>query len=100
MARESFVTTPFVDVDPSYMQVRSYTPSDGEPSVVLDLGGGLRVHVYDPALLVRLAEVVARGRDLLGAALSGQDPLPVDTRDDNIVADDQLIDVHSSSGWA
>lgn len=91
MGRQSFVTTPFIDLDPLALSVSSYTGAGGDPSVMFQLGRGLTMHVYDPALLVRLAEVVAQGRDLLDAALSGQDPLPV-RRDDDAQADAQLVE--------
>jgi hypothetical protein len=76
MARDSFLVTPFVDLDAAEVSVSLFTNSSGEASVVLQLGGGVSVHVYDPALLGRLGEVAARGRDLLTAALTGQDVLP------------------------
>ena len=77
MARESCVVPPFVGLDPAGVSVSLFTNSSGEASVVLQLSGGLSMHVYDPALLVRLGEVAARGRDLLTAALTGQDVLPL-----------------------
>ena len=77
MARESFLVPPFVDLDPAGVSVSLFTNSSGEPSVVLHLAIGLSMHVYDPALLVRLGEVAAHGRDLLTAALTGQDVLPL-----------------------
>ena len=77
MARESFLVPPFVDLDAAEVSVSLFTNSSGESSVVLQLGSGVSMHVYDPALLVRLGEVAARGRDLLTAALTGQDVLPL-----------------------
>jgi hypothetical protein len=68
---------PFVDLEAAEVSVSLFTNSSGEASVVLQLSGGVSVHVYDPALLVRLGEVAARGRDLLSAALTGQDVLPL-----------------------
>jgi hypothetical protein len=80
MAREAFMTTPFVDVNPADLQVRVFRSHDGVLGVVLNLAIGLTMHVYDPAMLTRLVEVISRGQDLLAAELSGQDPLPVDTQ--------------------
>jgi hypothetical protein len=77
MARESFLVPPFIDLDAAEVSVSLFTNSSGESSVVLQLGGGVSVHLYDEALLVRLGEVAARGRDLLTAALTGQDVLPL-----------------------
>lgn len=37
------------------------------------------MHVFDVATLTALAQVVADARDLLTAALAGQDRLPVET---------------------
>ena len=77
MARVSFLVPPFVDLDPAEVSVSLFTNSSGESSVVLQLGSGVSMHVYDPALLVRLSEVAAHGRDLLTAAVTGQDVLPL-----------------------
>ena len=68
---------PFVDLDAAEVSVSLFTNSSGESSVVLQLGSGVSMHVYDPALLVRLSEVAAHGRDLLTAAVTGQDVLPL-----------------------
>lgn len=95
MAREAFVATPFVMVEISDLRVRPHTGRNGEPSVVLDLGPALTLHVYDPALLARLAEVVAEGRELLDAGLAGQDPLPVDTQ---LPDDEGLVTAGRCSG--
>ena len=75
MTRESFLVPPFVDLDPAEVSVSLLTNSSGESSVVLQLSGGVSMHVYDLALLVRLGEVASRGRDLLTEALTGQDVL-------------------------
>ena len=77
MARESCLVSPFVDLDADQVWVSLFTNSSGEASVVLHLAIGLSMHVYDPALLVRLSEVAAHGRDLLTAAVTGQDVLPL-----------------------
>ena len=65
MFRHSFVTTPYLDVDFADLRVIAYTSSGGDTSVVFELCHGMTMHVYDPALLMRLAEVVAQGRNVL-----------------------------------
>lgn len=51
-----------------------------QPFVVLHLGNhNVSMHVFDVATLTALAQTVAEARNLLAAALAGQDRLPVDT---------------------
>ena len=57
------------------MSVAPFTNDRGETSVVLQLGGQVSIHVYDEELLVRLAEVAARGRDLLAQAVRAEPQL-------------------------
>lgn len=71
-------TTTSVDADQLKFRVRSYPRSD-RPFVVLELGSEqTNMHVFDPAQLVALGQMVAEAHDLLTAALAGQDPLPVE----------------------
>lgn len=68
-----------VDADRLQFEVRSY-PDGLQPFVVLHLGNhNVSMHVFDVATLTALAQTVAEARNLLAAALAGQDRLPVDT---------------------
>lgn len=67
-----------LDADEVQFSVRSHVHRD-YPYVVLGLGShNLSMHVYDLATLTALAATVAEAKDLLTAALAGQDRLPVD----------------------
>jgi hypothetical protein len=59
-------------------EVRSH-PDQGRPFVVLVLGHrDVTVHLFDVATVDALQAAVAEARDLLTAALVGQDRLPVE----------------------
>ena len=78
MVRGAFLVTPFVDIDTGDVMVTLHSTGSNGPSVVLSFGVGVMMHVYDQVLVERIAEVAIHGRDLLTAAMAGQDVLPVD----------------------
>ena len=50
-----------------------------EAFAVIELVRGADLYVHDPSMLTALASAAVEARDLLTAALAGQDRLPVDT---------------------
>lgn len=73
MADRGVLLSSSIDSGELQFAVRSH-PEGQEPFVVLQLGShNVSMHVFDVATLTALAEVVAEARDLLTAALIGQD---------------------------
>lgn len=80
MADRGVLVSTSISVDGDQLQfgVRSH-PHAVDPFVVLELGSHqVSMHVFDVATLTALAQVVAEARDLLTAALVGQDRLPAE----------------------